>query len=147
MVSSPKLRIKPSNRAYYKQPREGEVVLSGKTGRFLAFKVYKVESKSTWTLLSICPREKHQSEKSCLNLNKTTLAYKMSGYKLDMHRLEIKLLMDGKSVRTSQQQQKRQKSSLKNPLRVLQMYLNLLPKNQESEESVDVASAKMAGFP
>lgn len=70
----------------------------------------------------------------------------MSGYKLDMHRLEIKLLMDGKSVRTSQQQQKRQKSSLKNPLRVLKMYLNLLPKNQESEESVDVASAKMAGF-
>lgn len=34
----------------------------------------------------------------------------MSGYKLDMHRLEIKFLMDGKSGRTSQKQQKRHKA-------------------------------------
>lgn len=38
------------------------------------------------------------------------------------------------------------KSSLKNPLRVLKTYLNFSLKIQESEECVDVASAKMAGF-
>lgn len=62
--------------------------------------------------LSICPRAKYQSEKNCY-LNKTILASKMSGYKVDMHGLERKFLMEGKPGGTFQQQQKRQKAHLK----------------------------------
>lgn len=134
-ISGPDRGIKPSSSpgAHCKQPGGGGLLLPGKTERSLAFESADVESESTWT------RERHQSEKSCLNLNKTRLAQAASGYKLDSHKLEIKFLVDGKPGRSSQQM--RRKAHVK---RVLETHLNSLPKKEGSEECGDVASAEPA---
>lgn len=46
----PNLRIHPSNKAHYEDPREGEVVLFRKTKKSPAFNSTEMESKRTWTL-------------------------------------------------------------------------------------------------
>lgn len=104
------LRIHPSNKAHYEDPKEGEVVLSRKSKRSSAFSCTEMESKRTWTLIVHLSKSSTTKWEKLFNQNKAILAYKMSGYRLDMHRLEIKFLMDGKSGRTSQKQQRRHKA-------------------------------------
>lgn len=63
-AAGPKLRLKPSNGAPYKQPREGEFVLAGKTERSLAFRSTKAGSESTWTfIVNLSKRETPKREK------------------------------------------------------------------------------------
>lgn len=144
---SPCLRIHPSNKAHYEDPRKGEVVLSTKTKRSPAFNSTEMESKRTWTLTIHLSKRSTTKWEKLFNRNKAILDYKMNGYKLDIHRLEIKFRMNGKSGRTSQKQQKRHKAHLKkNPASALKVNFNFLLRNQESEECVDVASA-MPDFP